>query len=202
MLAKAATDALSKSKPAQRIFRFKGCLHVQVPALARRLSVAAAPPTSEDLALVTLFDQPPPPPRVSLRSHTGLFGHGILQSPAGFHALADSTLHRAHMLKERIIRAQESKDELGKVVKNLDRLSDMLCGVIDLAEFVRNSHPDAVWVDNANEVYEKLVEFMNVLNTDVGLYEVCCAPSLLSDALTCSGTKCGSWRLFNHIPAQ
>lgn len=60
-----------------------------------------------------------------------------------------------------------------KVVKNLDRLSDMLCSVIDLAELVRNAHPDHAWVDAANEAYETLCEFMNVLNTHVGLYEVC-----------------------------
>jgi len=60
-----------------------------------------------------------------------------------------------------------------KVVKNLDRLSDMLCSVIDLAELVRNSHPDPEWVQGANDAYEQLCEYMNVLNTNVGLYEVC-----------------------------
>ena len=41
-----------------------------------------------------------------------------------------------------------------------------------LAELVRNAHPDPVWVQSSEEVYEKLCEFMNVLNTNVGLYEV------------------------------
>ena len=59
------------------------------------------------------------------------------------------------------------------MVKNLDRLSDMLCSVIDLAELVRNAHPDPEWVKSANEAYEQLCEYMNVLNTNVGLYEVC-----------------------------
>ena len=67
---------------------------------------------------------------------------------------------------------QERWDELLKVVKNLDRLSDMLCGVIDLAELVRNAHPDRLWMEAANHAYETLCEFMNVLNTHVGLYEV------------------------------
>ncbi|EIN13977.1 mitochondrial intermediate peptidase [Punctularia strigosozonata HHB-11173 SS5] len=169
MLARAATDALSKSRP---VFRFKGCLHAPPPPSARTLSAAAAPPTNDDLALVTLFDQPPPLPRLSSRAHTGIFGHSVLQSPAGFHALADATLHRARLLTDRILRARESRDELLKVVKNLDRLSDLLCGVIDLAELVRNAHPDALWINTANDVYERLCEFMNVLNTDVGLYEV------------------------------
>jgi Zn-dependent oligopeptidase len=59
-----------------------------------------------------------------------------------------------------------------RVVKNLDRLSDMLCSVIDLAELVRNAHPDPEWVNSANGAYEQLCEYMNVLNTHVGLYEV------------------------------
>ena len=70
------------------------------------------------------------------------------------------------------MRARHNRDELFKVVKNLDRLSDMLCSVIDLAELIRNAHPDQEWVDSAEQVYEQLCEFMNVLNTHVGLYEV------------------------------
>ena len=48
----------------------------------------------------------------------------------------------------------------------------MLCSVIDLAELVRNAHPDPEWVQSADEAYEQLCEYMNVLNTNVGLYEV------------------------------
>ena len=96
----------------------------------------------------------------------------MLTSPSAFVALADSTLQRAQLLTDRILRARESRDELFKVVKNLDRLSNMLCGVIDLAELLRNAHPDQAWIQIAEEVYEKLCEFMNVLNTNVGLYEV------------------------------
>lgn len=59
-----------------------------------------------------------------------------------------------------------------KVVKNFDRLSDLLCSVIDLAELVRNAHPDDAWREAANEAYEGLCGFMNVLNTHTGLYDV------------------------------
>jgi len=58
------------------------------------------------------------------------------------------------------------------MVKNLDRLSDLLCGVIDLAELVRNVHPDSAWVEGANAAYEQLCEYMNELNVHIGLYEV------------------------------
>lgn len=138
----------------------------------KRRTLAIAVNRSNDF--LSFFDRPPH--RVSWsRSPTGLFGQPSLVSPSSFQNLALATLVRAKLLTERIVRARESRDELFKVVKNLDRLSDMLCSVIDLAELVRNAHPDPEWVDSANEAYEQLCEYMNVLNTNVGLYEVCLA---------------------------
>ena len=140
------------------------------------------PATGDDKNLITLFDQPksllPPPFKV-----TGLFDHPSLVYPGSLISLADATLIRAQLLTDRILRAPQSRGELLKVVKNLDRLSDMLCGVIDLAELVRNAHPDRIWIDAANKAYETLCEFMNVLNTHVGLYEVSVYPPLLRTCL-------------------
>lgn len=81
-------------------------------------------------------------------------------------------MNRAQLLVDRIKRSPSSHSETQKVVKNFDRLSDMLCGVIDAAELVRHSHPQRVWVDAAHEVYESMCSFMNTLNTDFDLYEV------------------------------
>ncbi|OCH94672.1 mitochondrial intermediate peptidase [Obba rivulosa] len=174
MLAKTARHALAnKTRP---IFRFRGCLHAK-----RGLSIAASRPATatatlpvsvDDADIIALFDQPKATHKSAPLSHTGLFGHSVLTTPSAFNALADSTLRRAELLTERILRAPESRAEMFKVVKNLDRLSDMLCRMIDLAELVRNAHPDASWVKMAEHVYEKLCEFMNVLNTHVGLYDV------------------------------
>ncbi|KAG6814107.1 hypothetical protein H0H92_002102 [Tricholoma furcatifolium] len=130
------------------------------------------PASPDDVALVSLFDHPSSSFKRSPLSNTGLFGHPSLTSPEGLISLANATLVRAQVLTDRILRARESRDELLKVVKNLDRLSDMLCGVIDLSELVRNAHTDASWLQAANYAYETLCEFMNVLNTHVGLYEV------------------------------
>lgn len=150
---------------AQQKFLFRSCI--------RHL----ATPSADDKNLITLFDYPrsllPSPFKV-----TGLFAHPSLAHPTALISLADATLVRAHLLTDRILRAPQSRDELLKVVKNLDRLSDMLCGVIDLAELVRNAHPDRIWIDAANKAYETLCEFMNVLNTHVGLYEVSVYPPL------------------------
>jgi mitochondrial intermediate peptidase len=155
--------------PALRSFR--SCQTATRPAPSAGVSIPIIPATRDDAELINLFDNPKLGLRLSL-SPTGLFGHDRLRDPASFIQLADATLVRAQLLTNRILRARESRDELLKVIKNLDRLSDMLCGVIDLAELVRNAHPEQAWVDAANHAYESMCEFMNVLNTHVGLYEV------------------------------
>jgi intermediate peptidase len=143
--------------------RYRRCLSIQASTI---------PASVDDIALVSLFDHPKSGIRTTPFSTTGLFGHPSLNHPRGLISLAEATLVRAQLLTDRILRARESRDELLKVVKNLDRLSDMLCAVIDLSELVRNAHPDRIWVEAANHAYETLCESMNVLNTNVGLYEV------------------------------
>ncbi|KAK0465607.1 mitochondrial intermediate peptidase [Desarmillaria tabescens] len=187
MIIRAARNAFTTPLSSQP-FRFQGCLIAKQESLRRRttrrnLSTHAPHPTipasTDDKALVTLFDNPRDGFKLSPFSRTGLFGHPSLAQPRGLISLANATYIRAQVLTNRILRARESRDEMFKVVKNLDRLSDMLCGVIDLAELVRNAHPDRAWVDAANTAYETLCEFMNVLNTHVGLYQV--LKSVLSD---------------------
>ncbi|WFD07075.1 mitochondrial intermediate peptidase [Malassezia vespertilionis] len=104
---------------------------------------------------------------------TGLFKIEALREPRAFLTLAQTTLYRAQLLVNRIARAGEEDvgmDELRRVVRSLDRLSDLLCGVIDMAELVRHAHPDPTWADAANAAYEHLCNFMNILNTHTGLY--------------------------------
>lgn len=175
MLVRSARNALPRAA-LRRPYRFRGCLYTEQET-ARRRGLAThvqhhLPASTDDRALVSLFDQPGSSSQRSPFGTTGLFGHPSLTHPRSLIPLAESTLVRAKLLTERILRARESRDELLKVVKNLDRLSDMLCGVIDLAELVRNAHPDRLWMEAANHAYETLCEFMNVLNTHVGLYEV------------------------------
>jgi intermediate peptidase len=132
------------------------------------------PPTHDDEGLIDFFDRPVA--RSWLRTYsagtTGLFLQPTLTKPHGFTDIANAALDRAKLLVDRILRAPASREELRKVVKNLDRLSNTLCGVIDLAELVRHAHPDPRWIDAANDAYAILFEYMNVLNTHVGLYQV------------------------------
>lgn len=163
------------SRSLRRAFRLSATrTRIHFPGSPRFATAQAShiPASVDDKGLVDLFDHPKSSLQLSPLSATGLFGHPTLTQPYALISLAEATLVKAQLLTGRILRAPESREELKKVVKNLDRLSDMLCGVIDLAELVRHAHPDKAWVDAANHAYESLCEFMNVLNTHVGLYDV------------------------------
>ncbi|CAG8704721.1 6623_t:CDS:2, partial [Cetraspora pellucida] len=112
------------------------------------------------------FDAP-----LSTRKFTGLFRNPELTSPQGFQKEAEKAVRRVKLLINRIVNAN-TDEELRKVVKNLDRLSDVLCSVIDTAEFVRTVHPDQRFSQEANRIYEYLCSFMNSLNTNRELYQV------------------------------
>jgi intermediate peptidase len=132
-----------------------------------------APETSSTSALLSDRNS-----RHSVTTPTGLFGSSSLTTPSSFVDVARRTLLRAQLLVSRIVDAPKNgPEEMQKVVRNLDRLSDLLCGVIDCAELVRNAHPDRAWVEAANEAYEYLCGYMNILNTHTGLYEVSGQPS-------------------------
>lgn len=169
MLSRRAYNALATNL--SKFFRGGGCRGA-VLQTARTLATAVKPPSADDLLLVDAFDQHRSRP-VSSKKTTGLFGHPQLTTPRSIQLLAQGTLVRAQWLTERILLARESQHEFLQAVKNLDRLSDLLCGVIDLAELIRCAHPHVAWVNAADEAYDQLCDFMNTLNTHVGLYEVC-----------------------------
>ena len=98
----------------------------------------------------------------------GLFQNQYLTSPDGFEVFTQTTLQRCQKIVKRALQAH-SFEELRSLPKDLDRLSDSLCRVIDLAEFVRNTHPDIQFQDAATKAYTELFEYMNVLNTTPGL---------------------------------
>jgi intermediate peptidase len=101
---------------------------------------------------------------------TGLFGNDRLATPDGFRELAEESLARSRRLVT-IISSADTDTALRDSVRRLDELSDALCSVLDLAEFVRHVHPDRRYVEEAHRAYERLFSFMNTLNTDTGLYQ-------------------------------
>ena len=100
--------------------------------------------------------------------NNGLVQNRYLTSPAGFEVFANNTVQKAKRLVEGILNAN-TVDEYMKVARNLDRLSDLLCRVIDLSDFIRAVHPDYRIQQAATNAYSMMFEYMNVLNTLPGL---------------------------------
>ena len=104
----------------------------------------------------------------TLRPRTGLFQNLYLKQSSGFHQFASNTLARCQEIVAKVLAASSVKD-YQDVPGDLDRLSDSLCRVLDLSDFVRSTHPEARFRDAADGAYQMLFEYMNVLNTNPGL---------------------------------
>lgn len=103
---------------------------------------------------------------------TGLFRNEQLTSPEGLVSFSKQSLARAQSLVADMISGAKSSHR-GKVeyIRKLDQLSDILCRVIDVAEFIRVVHPNQKWVQAAQSTHEVMFEYMNQLNTNVDLYQ-------------------------------
>ncbi|KAK3341442.1 hypothetical protein B0T25DRAFT_342206 [Lasiosphaeria hispida] len=98
----------------------------------------------------------------------GLFRNSYLKTPQGFLEFAHVSLKKAHTLVDKVLGAS-SLDEYRLVVRHLDRLSDILCRVLDMADFVRVTHPRQQTQRAASEAWGMVYQYMNELNTMTGL---------------------------------
>lgn len=105
--------------------------------------------------------------RDSLFKRTGLFGIDQLQGPEGFHVLRDNAIERANGLVREIVQCQPSSKN---VVSLFDELSNCLCKVADLAEFIRVGHPQPRFRANAEQASIAISSLVEQLNTDRRLY--------------------------------
>lgn len=99
---------------------------------------------------------------------TGLFLNKDLTHPGGFKNFSKRTLTRAQQLVDEISQGKRQDT----IIRDLDRLSDMLCSVSDLTAFIRTSHPDQQFAEKANETFSDVLEYMNGLNQHEKLYEL------------------------------
>ena len=87
----------------------------------------------DDAVLRELFDAPSGGlsfPSFSLKKSQGLFKNRYLTSPDGFFVFAQKNLEKATRLVQRVLGASTTEEYRG-IVKDLDRLSDLLCRVLD-----------------------------------------------------------------------
>ncbi|KAB8219335.1 mitochondrial intermediate peptidase [Aspergillus novoparasiticus] len=128
---------------------------------------------SNDETLRRVFDSQPFWREFSQRSATqskptGLVQNQYLTNPDGFRAFANVSLQRCQAIVAKVL-AASTLEEYRNMARDLDRLSDLLCRVIDLSDFIRVIHPDPRVQEAATQAYALMFEYMNVLNTTTGL---------------------------------
>ncbi|KAF3769032.1 zincin [Cryphonectria parasitica EP155] len=128
----------------------------------------------DDTTLRQIFDSSPAWRDFSRSSRgkprVGLFRNAYLTEPQGFLAFARVSLARAQTIVDKVLHAS-SLSEYQEMVRDMDRLSDLLCRVIDLSDFVRVTHPDRQMQSAASEAWGIVYQYMNQLNTTTGLNE-------------------------------
>ncbi|KAH9880059.1 Mitochondrial intermediate peptidase [Plenodomus biglobosus] len=100
----------------------------------------------------------------------GIIGNKYLTHPEGFVDFVSITIQRCNAVVQKVSAAQSPLD-FRQIVKDLDKLSDLLCRVIDLADFVRGTHPDRKFQIMAVKAYQTVFQYMNQLNTTPVLYD-------------------------------
>jgi intermediate peptidase len=106
----------------------------------------------------------------SSSKRTGLVQNQYLTSAEGFREFAHASLQKCQRIVSKVL-GVSTLEGYRSMARDLDRLSDLLCRVIDLSDFVRSNHPGPRIQDAATQAYALMFEYMNVLNTTTGLHD-------------------------------
>ncbi|XP_064638754.1 mitochondrial intermediate peptidase-like [Lineus longissimus] len=101
-----------------------------------------------------------------VKPREGLFKIPQLKEFSGFYLLQESATEHA----EKLIAEATSPNRKRKMVQIFDDLSDVLCQVADMADFVRSGHPDPNYAQAAQEACANISGLVERLNTNVDLY--------------------------------
>ncbi|KAE8627452.1 hypothetical protein XENTR_v10007005 [Xenopus tropicalis] len=97
--------------------------------------------------------------------NSGLFGVPELSSPEGFRTVQDNALQKTESLVQKVCSIPPSAE----TVRIFDQLSDELCRVADLADFVKVAHPDSSYREAAEEACRNIGTMVEKLNTNTDL---------------------------------
>ena len=123
---------------------------------------------NDDQNLRNIFDRPAVWKEFSTSQSRSLDGRraGLLQnryltSPEGFKEFSSQALAKCKGIVSKALAAQTT-EEYSTLTRDLDRLSDQLCRVIDLVDFIRNVHPDPKIQQAASQAHMIMYEYMKV----------------------------------------
>uniref|UniRef100_A0AAX7UHU9 Mitochondrial intermediate peptidase n=1 Tax=Astatotilapia calliptera TaxID=8154 RepID=A0AAX7UHU9_ASTCA len=100
-----------------------------------------------------------------LQKNVGLFGVPELSCPAGFQVATETALKNT----ERLVEKACSSSPGVQTVQCFDQLSDELCKVADLADFIKVAHPDPAFREAAEKTCIEIGTVVEKLNTNVEL---------------------------------
>ncbi|NP_005923.3 mitochondrial intermediate peptidase [Homo sapiens] len=128
---------------------------------ARRVSTSWSP-------VGAAFNVKPQGSRLDLfGERRGLFGVPELSAPEGFHIAQEKALRKTELLVDRACSTPPGP----QTVLIFDELSDSLCRVADLADFVKIAHPEPAFREAAEEACRSIGTMVEKLNTNVDLYQ-------------------------------
>ncbi|KAL6067271.1 hypothetical protein STEG23_006109 [Scotinomys teguina] len=102
-----------------------------------------------------------------LGERRGLFGVPELSTPEGFRVAQKEALRKSEQLVEQACSTPPGP----QTVHIFDELSDCLCRVADLADFVKIGHPEPAFREAAEEACRSIGTMVEKLNTNVELYQ-------------------------------
>uniref|UniRef100_A0A1A8LRQ5 Mitochondrial intermediate peptidase n=2 Tax=Nothobranchius pienaari TaxID=704102 RepID=A0A1A8LRQ5_9TELE len=97
--------------------------------------------------------------------NVGLFGVPELTCPAGFQVASKTALKNTELLLGRACSSSQGVE----TVECFDQLSDGLCKVADLADFIKVAHPDPAYREAAEKTCIEIGTVVENLNTDIEL---------------------------------
>ncbi|XP_044751197.1 mitochondrial intermediate peptidase [Coccinella septempunctata] len=117
--------------------------------------------------LVETFNSNSPQNKVLGRESTGLFNVSELNTSFGFLKLQTQCVSKIQELIEEALDSSRKR----KMVEIFDDMSDSLCRVADLAEFIRLAHPEPQYRQAAEKACLTISEIVEELNTNIRLYD-------------------------------
>lgn len=118
-------------------------------------------------SLSQIFNSRPSHQSTLIEARTGLFNISHLTSEHGFNYMQEQALFKTEDLLKEANGGQRQR----KMVEIFDEISDTLCQVADLAEFVRIAHPSAQVRMAAEDACISISAMVEKLNTNLPLYQ-------------------------------